>query len=415
MITEPSTCSEDGDVRELLREDETVLQMLKRLSDDISAQTKHQDHLRHFEPLHQLFRSGIAPVIKDGLFRGRGKQGFNTQLTGRKKYDWYGEEEITEGFDYYHGATLNLHWGFNETFCPEQEKTDRQVALLPSALATAFSSRHFRGPNMINVVWHNIGKYIFPWAGKSFEKISPKKLSMLLDESKDLTERYPQRVAELKHHLSSAPHYALVKNNRDNYWGTPGKYASHLREGAWDQGMTDEDKQFWTSEASERWVMGYNLQDKRIQIADALMRIADMNYRIPEPVLQKVSEESGSPFVRQGYAFLGAADQPSILPMNNGDKGNKRVFQFNYRFPLIGGPMPIGYCLDELVEIADGLFLGQLIYSTALDAPFHSSVDSSEYKYQLFGYFLLLDDDWERHRQAIKLDTLDLTNRHERG
>ena len=58
------------------------------------------------------------------------------------------------------------------------------------------------------------------------------------------------------------------------------------------------------------------------------------------------------------------------------------------------------------MEIADGLLLGQLIYSTALDVPFNSSVDTSEYKYQLFGYFLLLDDDWEHHRQVIKLDTL---------
>jgi len=39
--------------------------------------------------------------------------------------------------------------------------------------------------------------------------------------------------------------------------------------------------------------------------------------------------------------------------------------------------------------------------------PFHSSVDPNAYKYQLFGYFLLLDDDWERHRQAIELDTID--------
>jgi hypothetical protein len=69
--------------------------------------------------------------------------------------------------------------------------------------------------------------------------------------------------------------------------------------------------------------------------------------------------------------------------------------------------VPIGFCLDELVEIADGLFLGQLIYSTALDVSFHSSVHPSAFKYQLFGYFLLLDDDWERHRQAIKLDTID--------
>ena len=93
--------------------------------------------------------------------------------------------------------------------------------------------------------------------------------------------------------------------------------------------------------------------------------------------------------------------------MNNGDRGRKRVFQFHYRFPMIGGPVPIGFCLDELVEIADGLFLGQLIYSTAIGEFFHSSRDSDDFNYQLFGYFLLLDDDWERHRQAIGLDSID--------
>ena len=80
------------------------------------------------------------------------------------------------------------------------------------------------------------------------------------------------------------------------------------------------------------------------------------------------------------------------------------MFQFHYRYPLIGGPAPIGLCLDELVEIADGLFLGQLIYATALDVPFHSALDPAAYNYQLFGYFLLLDDAWEYHRQAIGLD-----------
>jgi hypothetical protein len=71
---------------------------------------------------------------------------------------------------------------------------------------------------------------------------------------------------------------------------------------------------------------------------------------------------------------------------------------------MIGSPAPIGMCLDELVEIAEGLFLGQLIYSTLPFVTFHTSVDPAEYKYQLFGYFLLLDNTWERHRQAIGLD-----------
>ena len=407
LITESSSHSGDGDVTEMLEAGESALQMLQRISTDISAQSKHQDHLKHFERLHRLFRSGVAPKVDNGLFRGAGSKGYNVRLDGIEKRDWCGAQEQTQGFDYYHGATLNLHWGFSETFCPDREASNEAAALIPSILANALDGEGVRGPNVMNMVWHSIGKYIFPWAGKSFEKISPRKLSMLLDESSDLAKRYPQRVSELKRYLASAPHYTVVQKNHQNYWNMPSRFAPYLKSGSWDQGMSDEDKAFWTKQAAERWVMGYNLQDKRILSVDTLMKIADMNYRVPEPVLQQASHASGSPFMRLGYAFLGVADQDSILPMNRGNEGKKRVFQFHYRFPLIGGPAPIGYCLDELVEIAEGLFLGQLIYSTALDVPFHSAVDASEYKYQLFGYFLLMDDDWEQHRKAIKLDTLD--------
>ena len=411
LITTASTRDNDGDVHELLRDGETVLQMLQRIGNDISTRTNPEDKLKYFEPLHRLFRAGVAPGVKNGLFHGAGKKGYNIRVDGREQRDWYGEKESTHGFDYYHGATLNLHCGFADAFHPDTGAVFEEAQLLPGVLSGHLTSDQMAAPNVLNMVWHTIGKYIFPWAGKSFEKISPRKLSMLLDESADLAERYPARVHELKYHLASAPHYVAVKKDAENYWQCPGRYAAHLAR-SWDQGMSADDKAFWQTEANERWVMGFNLQDKRILAADALMRIADMNYRSPDDVLQQASEASGSPFQRQGYAFLGVADQESILSENNGLPGNngnikkKRVFQFHYRFPLLGGPAPIGFCLDELVEIADGLFLGQLIYSTALHLPFHSGVDAGKYKYQLFGYFLLLDDEWERHRQAIGLDTL---------
>lgn len=389
LMTSPGS---DG-AHELLRDDESVLQMLQRISADISDKTNPEDKLSHFEPLHRLFRAAVAPGVKHGLFQGSGSRGYNIRAEGHEMHNWYGEAEVSHGFDYYHGATLNLHCGLGDT-------PDRNLAEAPPGIL----SMHLEGgeassPNILNMVWHSIGKYIFPWAGKSFEKISPRKLSMLLDESANLAYRYPARVSQLKFHPASAPHYLAVK--ADAVRQRPGRYAQHLTH-SWDQGMSDEDKDFWRREADERYVMGYNLQDKRILAVDALMKLNDMNYRTPDPVFQKASQASGSPFARQGYAFLGIADQQSILPMN----GRKKVFQFHYRYPMIGGPAPIGYCLDELVQIADGLFLGQLIYSTALHLPFHSGVDPACYDYQLFGYFLLLDDDWERHRQAIGLDTI---------
>ncbi|MHB0984953.1 MAG: hypothetical protein ACYC05_05080 [Sulfuricella sp.] len=408
FILEPSPRESDGDVREMRRDGESVLQMLQRISREISAQSKYDDHLRHFEQLSRLFRCGVAPEVEDGLFKGHGRKGYNTRVNGQEKRDWYGEEESSVGFDYYHGATLNLHWGFAETFRPDRDSEIDEGLSFPGALATVLRAGQGSGPNLLNTLWGSIGKYIFPWAGKSFEKVSGRKLSMLLDESGDLAERYPGRVHELKTHLASAPHYDLVLKNHERYWKDEGRYAPHLKSGPWDAGMPEVDKAFWIREAAARWVFGNNIQDARILAADPLMRLIDMNYRTPDPSLQAVSEDGPSPFARQGYIFLGAAGQESIMPMNNGETGKKRVFQFHYRYPMIGGAAPIGYCLDELVEIADGLFLGQLIYSTALHIPFHSSVDPAEYKYQLFGYFLLLDDEWEYHRKAIGLDTVEI-------
>lgn len=396
--------SDPENIEEMRLKNESILQMLKRISTEISKHTKTDDQLHHFERLHRLFRRGIAPKVENGIFKGHGKKGYNVQAEGSQQRDWYGEKAPARGFDYYHGANLNLHMGFRETFNPKSETDIDTSQLFPSAIASMLDHAN-RSPNLLDITWHSIGKYIFPWSGKSFEKISGRKLSMFLDESVNLAERYPVRVNELKSYLASRPHYALVEKAQKKFWRQPGKYAEHLQSGSWDNGMSDEDKAFWEKEASDHWVDGNNIQDHRIVAADPLFRLIDMNYRVPDPVLQAMSEKGPSPFARQGYIFLGTSDRESVLPMNSDGSTLKKVFQFHYRYPMIGGPAPIGFCLDELVEIADGLFLGQLIYSTALLEPFHSSVDPSRYKYQLFGYFLLMDDIWQHHRKAIKLDT----------
>ncbi|MDX1811864.1 MAG: hypothetical protein R3240_07955, partial [Gammaproteobacteria bacterium] len=401
FISEKSPVASDNiDPASMRGDNESILQMLKRISDTISEQTKMDDHMRHFEVLHQLFRQGVAPRVVNGVFRGAGENSFNTDYEGNQQRTWYGQKEPISGFNYYHGATMNLHWGFTERF---DEEIDDSY-LFPSALASLIQDRPSNAPNAMNMLWRSIGKYIFPWAGKSYERVSGRKLSMLLDESDDLEQRYPERVKQIRNYLASAFYSDAIKKNAQHYWPKPGLYAEHLQNGSWDQGMTAEDKAFWETLANNTWVFGHNLQDKRIQAMDAIMRIADLNYISPDAGVQALANTGPSPFIRQGYCFLGAADQASILDSNNSEQEKKRVFQFNYRYPMMGGPIPINYCLDEIVEIADGLFLGQLIYSTALDLSYHSSVDPVEYKYKLFGFFLLLDDDWERHRQAIGFD-----------
>jgi hypothetical protein len=167
--------------------------------------------------------------------------------------------------------------------------------------------------------------------------------------------------------------------------------------------MSDSDQRFWNEQAATRWVYGTNVQDKRILRVDAVMRAMDMNYAAPLPSVQRLADAGPSPFVRHGFIFLGTSQRQSILEMNNGAT-KKQVFQFHYRYPMIGGPAPIGLCLDEIVEIAQGLYLGQLIYSTAVFQRFQSSADPATFEYRPFGYFLLMDNAWERHRQEIGFD-----------
>jgi hypothetical protein len=392
---------DDGDVLELLRDGESILQMLQRIQKEISAAALFDDHVRRFEQLNRLFRCGAPPSIVNGVFQGRGGS-HNTRFDAPESRDWYGKPEPCTGFDYYHGATLNLHFGFADTFCTDIERKIRECAAFPGALAGMLQGSS-RGPDLLNAVWATIGRFIFPWAGKSFERISGRKLSMLLDESDDLESRYADRVAELKNHPASWPHYDVVVKNREHHWSVPGAFDEHLKHGSWDQGMPEVDRAFWREEAAGHWVFGSNLQDSRILPTDLVFHALDMNYHAPLPSIQAIADEGPSPFVRQGYVFLGVSDRESILPMNHGTR-KKRVFQFHYRYPMIGGAVPIGMCLDELVEIAQGLYLGQLIYTTEPFVPFHSSVASAEYHYQLFGYFLLLDNTWERHRRAIDFD-----------
>ncbi|MBU2453350.1 MAG: hypothetical protein KJ668_08555, partial [Proteobacteria bacterium] len=105
FIFEPSPKESDTeDIRQLLKEDESILQLLQRISTQISLQSKYDDHLVHFEKLNRLFRCGVAPVVENGLFKGQGSKGYNVRADGTEKRDYYGREEITCGFDYYHGA-----------------------------------------------------------------------------------------------------------------------------------------------------------------------------------------------------------------------------------------------------------------------------------------------------------------------
>ena len=91
---------------------------------------------------------------------------------------------------------------------------------------------------------------------------------------------------------------------------------------------------------------------------------------------------------------------PSVHPEN----GGKQVFQFNYRWKALKNPIPDRYCIDEIVQIADGLYLGQLSYATDWAEPWNPTTPIAKYKYGLFAYFMLMDEDWHARRLRIGWD-----------
>jgi hypothetical protein len=80
------------------------------------------------------------------------------------------------------------------------------------------------------------------------------------------------------------------------------------------------------------------------------------------------------------------------------------VFQFNYRWKALHNPVPDCFCIDEIVQIADGLYLGQLSYAMDWLEPWNPSTDIAKYKYGLFAYFLLMDEEWHARRLKIGYD-----------
>lgn len=121
------------------------------------------------------------------------------------------------------------------------------------------------------------------------------------------------------------------------------------------------------------------------------------------PMSRVPKEEAALGYDAKSFYFI-ARQGRSILTGPGGNDG-KRVFQFNYRWPALRTFPPDNYCIDELVQIADGLYLGQLIYATErLAEPWDPKRPPEAYAYRVFGYFLLMDEAWHRRRLEIGLD-----------
>ncbi len=156
--------------------------------------------------------------------------------------------------------------------------------------------------------------------------------------------------------------------------------------------MTDGHEE---GELPTRW--GTNTQSLRTpkeQFTGKLMQLAGV-------WTQDVPKDEAREFGYDIKCFFFIAHQAKSI---SGQNQGKTVFQFNYRWPKLRTIPPDCYCIDELVQIAEGLYLGQLMYATELLKPYDPLVSPEEYKYRLFGYFLLMDESWHQIRLDLGFD-----------
>jgi len=114
--------------------------------------------------------------------------------------------------------------------------------------------------------------------------------------------------------------------------------------------------------------------------------------------LQQATDEE---MAKYGYELKGghfaAHRAPSLYP------GTPReVFRLNYRHHALGNFPPLTYLVDEMVQIASGLYLGQVLFATDhLLERFDPTADPTRYHYQHFGYFLLFEPEWNAEAQRL--------------
>ena len=147
-------------------------------------------------------------------------------------------------------------------------------------------------------------------------------------------------------------------------------------------------------------VLGTNTYRKDLALSlTATVFIEQLN-KIGMVVEYSDEKERDEDIYVKSFYFI-AANSRSVNPECKG----KEVLQFNYRWPEFHTMPPDNLCIDELVRIAEGLYLGQLIYSTEPRIEYSPEKDPGVYKYEDFGYFMLMDDEWHAIKEFIAFDT----------
>ena len=147
-------------------------------------------------------------------------------------------------------------------------------------------------------------------------------------------------------------------------------------------------------------ILGSNTYGKRIDLSMPVTAFIERLDHIGMAVEYPDEQEKRREIYVKSFYFV-ATNEKSVNPENNG----KQVLRLNYRWPELNTLPPDHLCYDELVQIADGLYLGQLLYSTKPEIPYDPASEDAVYQYENFGYFMLMDEDWFAVREFIQFDT----------
>ena len=153
-----------------------------------------------------------------------------------------------------------------------------------------------------------------------------------------------------------------------------------------------------TGDPQARW--GANTQALRTFKEKFVGNLTELANVWNEPVPGEEATKNG--YDVKNFFFI-ARQAPSISDACKG----KTIYQLNYRWPALKTIIPDRFCIDEIVQIAEGLYLGQLMYATKVLLPYDPSTAPAMYEYRNFGFFILMDEQWHQIRLKIGFD---LTN-----
>lgn len=140
--------------------------------------------------------------------------------------------------------------------------------------------------------------------------------------------------------------------------------------------------------------MNYFLKDETSILNKISIAFLDLNFK-----LRKTAEEERNQY---GYDKTGGSFVGRAAKSVNSAMKDKEVFQINYRFPYLNNSLPLKWLIDEIVEVAPGLYLGQLLFATKrLFKAYDPELPNAEYGYQHFGYFLIMDERWNEERRRL--------------